>query len=235
MFILQAFKDSVWDRIVKIPVNPERKYLYSDLSFLILQKVAEKSAKMDLDKFVSQEFYKELGATTMGYNPTKRFPISQIIPTERDSFLRKQLLLGYVHDQNAAFLGGVAGHAGLFANANDMAKLYQMILNGGTYGNYTYLSKETCDLFTTEKSAISRRGLGFDRHVSEDFSDSTKLGHVMYGHTGFTGTCVWIDPQEEIIYIFLSNRIHPESWNKKLLQLNVRGKIEDVIYEAIEK
>jgi len=232
MFILKSFKDSVWEKIKTIPISSAKKYVYSDLSFLMLQKLAEETANEKLDKFCSDEFYKKLGATSVGFNPTRRMLQSSVIPTEQDSFLRKQLLQGYVHDQNSAFMGGVAGHAGLFANANDLAKLYQMILNGGTYGGETFLTSETCSIFTTHHSEISRRGLGFDRQEIEDKADPSKT-HLLYGHTGFTGTCVWVDPKEELIYIFLSNRICPVSWNMKLQNMNVRTRIEDVIYQSI--
>lgn len=231
MFILASIKDSIWNKIKNCHVKDDKKYVYSDLSFLLLQKVAEEMSLSSLDDYMSNQFYQDLGATSMTFNPRFKMDKDNIIPTERDSFLRKQTLVGYVHDQNAAFMGGVAGHAGLFANANDLAKLYQMYLNGGTYGGKTYFSKETCDLFTKHKSENSRRGLGFDRQGSDSIPNS----HLTFGHTGFTGTCVWVDPKQELIYIFLSNRVNPESWNKKLIQLNVRGKIEDVIYQAIEK
>lgn len=235
LYILPSFRDSVWERIKNTPIKDDNKYVYSDLSFLILQKIAERLNNNSIDKDASEMFYQELGATSMSFNPRTKTDKLGIAPTERDSFLRKQVLQGYVHDQNAAFLGGVAGHAGLFANANDMAKFYQMLLNGGTYGGKTYLSKETCDYFTTHKTQNSRRGLGFDRHQPSLPKDTLSMKSVLFGHTGFTGTCVWVDPKEELIYIFLSNRLNPEGWNKKLLNLNVRSKIEDVIYEALEK
>jgi len=230
LFILESFRDSVWEQIKKSPVSKDKKYVYSDLSFLILQRIIERITKKPLDKLVTEYYYKELGADKIGFNPLKRIQKIDVVPTECDSFLRKQLLQGYVHDQNAAFMGDVAGHAGNFSNCNDLAKIYQMILNGGTYGGKDYLSPETCTFFTTNKSDISRRGLGFDRSETQDINKRS-----MFGHTGFTGTCVWVDPKEEIIYIFLSNRVNPESWNKKLIQMNVRSNIEQVIYQSIIK
>lgn len=235
LYILPSFRDSIWERIKRVSINEDKKYVYSDLSFLMLQKVVERISTESLDKYASENFYQELGATSATFNPREKFDKTRIVPTELDSFLRKQLLRGYVHDQNSAFMGGVAGHAGLFANANDLAKLYQMYLNGGTYGGKTFLSKETCNYFTSHKTENSRRGLGFDRHMPTVQGDSVRASGALYGHTGFTGTCVWVDPKEEIVYIFLSNRVNPESWNKGLLKLNIRGKIEDKIYEAIEK
>jgi CubicO group peptidase (beta-lactamase class C family) len=195
---------------------------------MVLERVVEKITKQNIDDLSRNWFYTKLGANRTGYYPLRHLPLGEIIPTEYDSLLRKQQIRGYVHDQNAAFMGGMSGHAGNFSNANDLAKLYQMILNGGTYGDEEYLKKETCNYFTTNKSPISRRGLGFDREEPEE-----NLKRTMFGHTGFTGTCVWVDPKEGIIYIFLSNRVCPQSWNKKLVQMNVRTEIEKVIYKAI--
>ncbi len=225
LWVINAFKDSIWNAIVESPLG-EKKYLYSDLSFLMLQRMAEEISEKPLEKLVKDNFYQALGASTTGYKPLERLSVTDIVPTACDSFLRKQCLRGYVHDQNAAFMGGVAGHAGLFSNSNDLAKLFQMIVNGGEYGDNRFFSEKTSTYFTTEKSPISRRGLGFDRYETAD-------GHILYGHNGFTGTCVWIDPKQEIVYIFLSNRVHPDSWNKKLMKMDVRTRIIEKIYQAI--
>lgn len=153
-------------------------------------------------------------------------------------FLRKQLLQGYVHDEGAAFLGGISGNAGLFSNANDLAKLYQMWLNLGSYGGEKYLSKETTRLFTTTKSPNSRRGLGFDKPDPRNnrLSPTAPQAPIsVYGHTGFTGTCFWIDPDNNMIYIFLSNRVNPSRTHKKLMTLNIRPRIQSVIYNAMNK
>jgi beta-glucosidase-like glycosyl hydrolase/CubicO group peptidase (beta-lactamase class C family) len=228
MYLLSSFRDSIWQQIKLSPVSSQKYYVYSDLSFMVLERVVEKITKQNIDDLSRNWFYTKLGANRTGYYPLRHLPLGEIIPTEYDSLLRKQQIRGYVHDQNAAFMGGMSGHAGNFSNANDLAKLYQMILNGGTYGDEEYLKKETCNYFTTNKSPISRRGLGFDREEPEE-----NLKRTMFGHTGFTGTCVWVDPKEGIIYIFLSNRVCPQSWNKKLVQMNVRTEIEKVIYKAI--
>lgn len=232
MFISPVFRDSAWNRIVNKPLVCTKKYIYSDLNFIILQRIVEKLSKEPLDEFCENNFYSDLGTTSLLFNPKTKMCELKFVPTENDKFLRKQLLSGYVHDANSAFLGGVAGHAGLFGNANDLAKLFQMIINNGNYGGVNYLSEETCQTFTTAKSDISRRGLGFDRNEILP-ADKQRHPRMMYGHYGFTGTGVWIDPQHKIIYVFLSNRVHPESWNKKLMELNIRSKIEDVIYESI--
>jgi len=173
---------------------------------------------------------------TAGFLPLNRFNVNQIVPTENDTKDRKALLDGYVHDPTAALMGGVAGHAGLFASANDIAILYQMMLNKGTYGGVQYIKPATVDLFTAKQSAVSRRGLGFDRWdpIAERHYPSRNASDQAYGHTGFTGTCVWVDPKYNLVYVFLSNRVYPNVGNK-LGSLNIRPRIQDAVYEAIQK
>ena len=159
------------------------------------------------------------------------------MPTSQDKFLRKQLLQGYVHDEAAAFQGGVSGNAGLFSNATEVALVYQMLLNGGELNGKRFLSESTCRLFTTSKSRISRRGLGFDKPDVVNKSKSPcpdDAPATVYGHTGFTGTCVWVDPTNRFIYVFLSNRVHPDSWNPKLGSINIRPKMMQAIYDAMK-
>ena len=172
------------------------------------------------------------------YNPLTKFAKSRIVPTENDQFLRKQLLRGYVHDEGAAFMGGISGNAGLFSNANDLVKLYQMILDGGTYGGERYLSEKTCKIFTSTKSGISRRGLGFDKpegQTSKYSPTSYSTPVSTYGHTGFTGTCFWIDPENDLIYIFLSNRVNDSRTHKELMTMRIRERIQETIYKALDK
>jgi CubicO group peptidase (beta-lactamase class C family) len=188
---------------------------------MLLKEVVESISKEPLDKFLETNFYASLGADLLGYKPLQKIDTLCIAPTENDRFIRNQMLIGFVHDEAAAFMGGVSGNAGLFSNANDLAKLLQMLLNQGIYGDKRYLSSETCNLFMTAKSPVSRRGLGFDK------SDTS------IGHTGFTGTCFWIDPDNQLIYIFLTNRVYPSRTNKLLMQMEIRTKIQDTIYEAI--
>ncbi|MGZ3750271.1 MAG: serine hydrolase, partial [Mucilaginibacter sp.] len=164
------------------------------------------------------------------------FSRDQIIPTEEDQVFRHSLLDGYVHDQTAAMIGGVSGNAGLFASANDLAILYQMILNRGNYGGDQYFKPQTVDLFTSKQSDISRRGLGFDRWdpIADRHYPSQMASPQAYGHTGYTGTCVWVDPKYNLVYIFLSNRVNPRVTDK-LSNLNIRPRIQDVIYQSIQK
>lgn len=231
-----SYRDTILKEIANSKLRPRKSYLYSCLNFILLKEVVEKIANENQDDYLQENFFQKLGATTTTYNPLNKFEKEIIAPTEKDDFLRKQLLKGYVHDEGAAFLGGISGNAGLFSNANDIAKLYQMWLNNGEYGGERYLSKETCRLFTTSKSSQSRRGLGFDkpdpRNVkSNPCSPSTPIS--TYGHTGFTGTCFWIDPDNNLIYIFLSNRVYDSRTHKSLMSLNIRTRIQEEIYNAM--
>jgi CubicO group peptidase (beta-lactamase class C family) len=201
-----------------------------------MQQIMETLTATPLNAYVEQQFYNPLGMQTAGFLPLSRFSVDRIIPTENDKQYRHSLLDGYVHDPTAALMGGVAGHAGLFADANDVAILYQMMLNRGTYGGVQYFKPETVDLFTGKQSSISRRGLGFDRWdpIADRHYPSKLASPETYGHTGFTGTCIWVDPKSNLVYIFLSNRVHPDVSNK-LGSLNIRPRIMDVVYEAIQK
>ncbi len=238
LYISDSYQDTILYRIAESKLRPNKSYLYSCLNFMLLKEVVEQVSDSDLNTFLQNNFYRKLGAVTTTYNPLTKFDKNMIAPTEQDDFLRKQLLQGYVHDEGAAFLGGISGNAGLFSNANDLAKLYQMWLNLGSYGGEKYLSKETTRLFTTAKSPNSRRGLGFDKPDPRNNRSSPTAPQApisVYGHTGFTGTCFWIDPDNNMIYIFLSNRVNPSRTHKKLMTLNIRPRIQSVIYNAMNK
>ncbi len=230
------FKDVVWPRMLSAKVSDPGKYVYSDLTMYFLKEVVERQAQMPLNQLVQTSFYAPLGMQTAGFLPLHRFSKDRIVPTENDINFRKTLLQGYVHDGGAAKLGGVSGHAGLFSTANDLAILYQMLLNGGSYGGITYLRPETVKLFTTKQSAVSRRGLGFDGYDAESKLGypSKKASPQTYGHTGYTGTCVWVDPAQGLVYVFLSNRVYPKVTDK-LSTMRIRPRIQDAIYLAIEK
>lgn len=230
------FKDVMWPEMLNSPVKTRGKYVYSDLSMYYMKEIVERQSGVPLSRYVSEQFYQPLGMYTAGFNPRYRFEKEQIIPTERDTAFRDTLLLGYVHDQGAAMVNGVSGHAGLFASANDLGILYQMILNRGTYGGVRYFQPKTVDIFTSRQSDVSRRGLGFDRWDPRPEAEypSKLASPETYGHTGYTGTCVWVDPKYKLVYIFLSNRVHPYV-DTKLLSLNIRSRIQDVVYEAIRK
>ncbi|WP_316793438.1 serine hydrolase domain-containing protein [Pedobacter frigoris] len=229
------FKDIMWPKMLNSPIKTRGKYVYSDISMYVMKDIVERISGIPLNQYASDNLYKPLGMQTAGFLPRNRFSKDQIVPTEQDTYFRKTLLEGYVHDQGAALAGGISGHAGLFASANDVAIIYQMLLNRGTYGGQQYFKPETVQLFTSKQSNVSRRGLGFDRwdpdltkkYPSELASSQT------YGHTGYTGTCVWVDPARGLVYVFLSNRVHP-SVSEKLGNMKIRGRIQDVINKAID-
>ncbi|GHT13125.1 beta-N-acetylglucosaminidase [Bacteroidia bacterium] len=237
-YIKDNFRDEVLKEIADAKLGKQRSYLYSDLNFMLLKEVTENISGQKFDKYLNDRFFAGLGANYTGFLPLQRINRLNIAPTENDEFWRNQMLIGYVHDEAAAVMGGVSGNAGLFSNANDMAKILQMLLNFGEYGGEKYLSQATVKTFTQTKSAVSRRGLGFDkpdknRPASSPTSETAPAS--TYGHTGYTGTCFWVDPDNQLIYIFLSNRVYPSRTYKKLMDLNIRPRIQAVIYEAIQK
>jgi CubicO group peptidase (beta-lactamase class C family)/beta-glucosidase-like glycosyl hydrolase len=242
LFASKAMKDSLWTWIIKAKVRDKAArtpydYRYSDMGFYILQHLAEKLLNQPIEDFIQQNLFEPLGSSTTGYVPLERFPASQIAPTENDRLFRKSLLIGTVHDQGAAMLGGIAGHAGLFSNANDLAKLGQMLLQNGTYGDNRFYKPETVRMFTQRQFDTSRRGLGWDKPTISDWNGPTSLyaSPKTFGHTGFTGTCIWVDPEFDLVYVFLSNRVYPSMTNNKLINANIRPRIQDVIYESIFK
>jgi CubicO group peptidase (beta-lactamase class C family) len=228
------FKSVMLPDILNSPLRTRGKYVYSDLSMILMAEAEENITSVPLNVYVQQQFYTPLGMQTAGFLPLYRFNKTQIIPTEDDEKYRHALLLGYVHDPTSSLMGNVAGHAGLFASSNDLAILYQMVLNGGTYGGTQYLKPDVIANFTKKQSDTSRRALGFDMwdpnvslHYPSEFASSQT-----FGHTGYTGTCIWVDPKNNLVYIFLSNRVNPKV-SDKLLQMKIRGRIQDVVYKAI--
>lgn len=238
LFLHNNYPDSIIDKIVQSDLLNKSKYKYSDLGYYFFKKIIEDYYQLSLDKILESKFYKSIGMQSLGYNPLERINSSRIIPTELDFVFRSQLLKGYVHDQGAAMQGGVAGHAGIFANSNDLAKIMQMYLQDGEYANQKYISKKTLKEFTKCQfpENDNRRGAGFDKPVLDDkLAGPTCKGisKNSFGHSGFTGTLVWADPSTNIIYVFLSNRIHPDAENKKLIKMNIRTEIMKVIYDSI--
>jgi beta-N-acetylhexosaminidase len=240
VFAVKSMKDSLWSWIIKAKIRekPPRTvydYRYSDMGFYILLKLAEKMLNQPMQDFLDQNLYEPLGAYTLGYLPLRKFPINQIAPTEDDKLFRKELLIGYVHDQGAAMYGNIAGHAGIFSNANDLAKLGQMLLQKGSYGGQQFYKPETVDFFIGKQYETSRRGLGWDKPTVSDWAGPTTLyaSNQTFGHTGFTGTCIWVDPAFDLVFIYLSNRVNPDMTNNKLLNANIRPRIQEVIYKSI--
>lgn len=237
IYAAQATADTIMDRIHNAKRRSNKNYYYSDLNFALLMEMEQNLTGRAHDEYVESEIFKKLGASSTHYNPSLKGKASRTAPTEKDPFLRRQTVKGYVHDELAAFSGGVQGNAGLFSNANDLAKLCQMWLNNGSYGGKDILTPETVKLFTTTKSANSRRGLGFD---GPDIADITKTptapeaSAMTFGHIGFTGTCFWVDPAHDLIYIFLSNRVNPTRENAAFSKLNIRPAIMSAIYKAMK-
>lgn len=237
LWLNRSFRKVIEEKIVEAPLK-QKRYVYSDIGFILLGMLVEQLAGMPMEAYLQREFYGPMGMERTGYLPLRRFSKSEIVPSNKDRFLRKETLQGFVHDEASSFFGGLAGNAGLFSTAREVAHLYQMLLNGGEIDGQRYLSKETCQLFTTGVSKISRRGLGFDKPDMKDPKKGNCASVVpaeTYGHTGFTGTCAWVDPVNELVYVFLSNRIYPDVTNRKLNQLHVRERIQEAIYGAMKK
>ncbi len=230
------FNDFMWPKMLNSPIKTRGRYVYSDISMYVMQDIVEHIAEMPEEQYVQKNFYVPLGMQTTGFSPRERFTKERIVPTEDDQVFRKTLLEGYVHDQGAALKGGVAGHAGLFGTANDMAIYNQMLLNKGTYGGEQFFTPETVNMFTTKQSNISRRGLGFDRWDPDPKAKypSELASPETFGHTGYTGIGVWVDPTRNLVYVFLSNRVNP-TVSAMLGKLNIRPRIQDVINKAIDK
>ncbi|MES2807537.1 MAG: serine hydrolase [Bacteroidota bacterium] len=230
------YKDIMLPAMYNSAVKTRGQYVYSDVGMLFMQQIIEGITQTPINVYTQQQFYNRLSMQTAGFLPLYRFPESQVVPSENDQVYRKSELVGYVNDPTAGLMGGVAGHAGLFGSANDVAILYQMLLNKGTYGGDTFFKPQTVELFTAKQSAISRRGYGFDMWdpIAERKYPSELASPQTYGHTGYTGTCIWVDPKYNLVYIFLSNRTYP-TVSSKLGSLNIRPRIQDVVYKAIAK
>ncbi|MBQ8874550.1 MAG: serine hydrolase [Bacteroides sp.] len=240
LFVSPDFPKRMLEMIAsdEIPLR-DRRYRYSCLNFVLLKEMVENISGMPMDEYLEKEFYAPMGMKSTLYNPLRRFRPEQIVPTiEKDYLRNRKELRGYVHDEIAAFMGGVSGNAGLFSNARDVAKVYQLLADGGQFEGKRYLSLETCQLFMNKKSRISRRALGFDRPESTPgkgpCADEAPMEIV--GHTGFTGTCAWSDPKNGLVFVFISNRIYPRPFDHKgLMTLNIRPRIQQLMYQALKK
>jgi CubicO group peptidase (beta-lactamase class C family) len=233
LFILDSYADSIYQQIMAAPLG-EKTYVYSDLGYYFIKKIVEKQSGQAFDAFLYEQIYRPMGLRSICFNPLKYFSSANVAPTENDQAFRKQLIRGYVHDPGAAMLGGVAGHAGVFSNATDLASLMQMLMNNGVYGNVRYLQESVVQEYTRAQFSGNRRGAGFDRPKASGGGTCCALAtQSSYGHSGFTGTLVWADPARVINYVFLSNRVCPDQENWKLRDMNIRTEIQRVIYEAL--
>lgn len=239
MYLHRNYPDKIVKAIRKSDLREKKEYVYSDFFFILAPRVVESMVDQDFPQYLEETYYGPLGATSLMFNPAKEYPMEQIVPTEHDYNFRHRPIHGTVHDEGAIMLGGVSGHAGLFGNANDLAKLLQMYLNGGEYGGKRYLDEATLEKFTvrTFPDSDNHRALGFDkpyyndagvpRNTAEDVSAGS------FGHTGFTGIMVWMDPEHDLLYVFLSNRVSPTRDNHRLYRLNTRTEIQQVLYDAM--
>jgi beta-glucosidase-like glycosyl hydrolase/CubicO group peptidase (beta-lactamase class C family) len=238
LYINVNYEDTMYKQIIDSPLKESGKYLYSDLGYYFLKRIIEKETGEALNIYTKNTFYAPLGLSTMGYKPLAKFPLERIVPTEFDAKFRKQLIHGDVHDQGAAMLGGVGGHAGLFSDANDLAVIMQLFLNKGEYGGVRYLDSSTVSECTKcQYCKDNRRAIGFDKPEMNPDKDSPVCGCVSYlsfGHTGFTGTLAWADPSSQLVYIFLSNRVYPDADDNKLAKSGIRTKIQEVIYDVVK-
>ncbi|MFZ4412252.1 MAG: glycoside hydrolase family 3 N-terminal domain-containing protein [Bacteroidales bacterium] len=238
LYILDSYKEKILSAIIESDLNEKEEYEYSDLGFILLKELIEKITKKTFEQYLNDEFYVPLGLRYTCFNPLKSNKLEDITPTENDTFFRKQLLQGYVHDPAAAMLGGVSGHAGLFSNAGDLAIIFQLLLQHGEYGGKKLLNDTTIAAFTHQQypEKGNRRALGFDRQLllpDENGPVCKSASQLSYGHSGFTGTYVWADPVENLVYIFLSNRVNPDANNGKLSKMNIRTDIHQKIYNTI--
>lgn len=236
LFTNQIVQDTIFNRIANSQLREQQKYKYSDLPYYILKKYLEDRSNKTLHELTRNHFYKRMGMDRMGYLPLQRFDKNEIVPTERDTSFRSQLVHGYVHDQGAAMQGGIGGHAGLFSNSNDVAKMMQMYMQNGSYGGVEYFKPETILKFNTCYYCDQevRRGVGFDKPQLDEVGPTCGcVSMTSFGHSGFTGAYTWADPDAEIVYVFLSNRIFPSADNRFLLSENIRTNIQQIIYDAI--
>lgn len=237
LWIIDGYTKEIYKQILETPLNKKR-YKYSDIGYYFVKQIVEKKSGKSLDAYVEENFYKPMGLNYLRYNPTKYFPLSQILPTENDLIFRKEQVHGYVHDQGASMMGGVGGHAGLFSNASDLAGLMQLFLNKGSYAGVSYISPEVVDKYTgCQYYPTNRRGAGFDKPTTNLQGGPTcnLVSLASFGHSGFTGTLVWADPVKEVNYVFLSNRVYPDAENWKIVKMNIRTDIQQVIYEALKE
>ncbi|HRH57761.1 MAG TPA: glycoside hydrolase family 3 N-terminal domain-containing protein, partial [Chitinophagales bacterium] len=238
LFLKKSFQDSVWKMIYDCGLSPVKEYKYSDLGYYLLKPIIEKTYKDSLQNITRKYLYAPLGMNYTQYNPKwNGYDLNKIMPTEIEKNFRQSLLLGTVHDQGAALLGGVAGHAGIFSNANDLAKYFQLLLNRGSYGGYKYYDASTIKNFTTKQYPNNRRAIGFDKPTpaGQDGPTCDAASPESFGHTGFTGTIAWADPKNNLIFIFLCNRVYPSADVNTLAKQGIRPKIQQVIYDAMNK
>ncbi len=238
MYIDSSYKDSIIQEILNTPLRRTNRYKYSDLGFYLLKDIVEQESQQKIEQWVKNTFYNPLGANHIGFLPLKQFPLQQIVPTEKDNYFRQDTIQGTVHDMGAAMLGGVGGHAGLFSNANDVGKIMQMLLQKGYYGEHKYINSQIIKHYTDcYNCPENRRGLGFDKieDTEEPISVCSPLVSLdSFGHSGFTGTLAWADPNNGLVFVFLSNRTFPSAENFLISKNNIRTDIHTILINALK-
>lgn len=237
----RKYKKKMFGAVKESEVDSDPSYRYSGLFFLLLPDIIEAIVDQDFETYLRESFYDPLGANRLMYNPLDKYPMEKIVPTEQDTYFRETLIRGYVHDEAAAMLDGVSCNAGLFSNAEDLAKLFQMYLNGGEYNGRRFLVKEAVEEFTKYQfpENDNRRGLGFDKPLIDYDPDASYVAKdaspLSFGHSGFTGTFVWADPEHDMLFIFLSNRVYPYRSHRKLYTMGIRPKMHQAVYDYLNK
>jgi CubicO group peptidase (beta-lactamase class C family) len=239
MYLRTDYAKTMNQSIVDSKLIPGEKYIYSDNDFILMADVVQAISGLRIDKYVDKYFYKPMGLHSIGFNPRNRFDTNLVAPTELDNYFRFQLLHADVHDEGSAMFGGDAGHAGLFSNAENIGAILQMFLDGGSFNGKQYIKPSTLNLFNAYNSSISRRGIAFDKPQKDNYTTTDEHPYpsrfaspLTFGHTGYTGTAIWVDPKYDLVYVFLSNRVNPTR-SQNLYKYNIRGAIEDAVYKAM--
>ena len=232
---MRDWNDTIFKRIINSPLLEKKEYKYSDLPYYFIKKYLEEKYSSSLDYLIKNYIFSKIGANTLSYNPHDNNDVKSIVPSENDTYFRNGILKGFVHDMGAAMQGGVGGHAGLFGNSLDVAKIMQLYLQKGNYGNLEFFSSGVFDEFNKCHFCDDnvRRGIGFDKPEIEDDETITCdcVSKNSFGHSGFTGTYAWADPEDQIIYVFLSNRTYPTMENRKLIDNNIRTDIKKIVFD----
>ena len=240
LYLRRDYADTMNQSILDSKLLPGKKsYVYSDNDFIFMADVVKAISGLRIDKYANKYFYNPMGLHSIGFNPRNWADTNLVAPTEFDQYWRFQHLHGDVHDEGSAMFGGVAGHAGLFSNAEDIGAILQLFLDGGKFKGKQYIKASTLKLFTAYNSSISRRGIGFDKPEKDNYTTrdphpypSRYASPLTFGHTGYTGTCIWVDPKYDLVYVFLCNRVNPTR-STNLYKLKTRGAIQEAIYEAM--
>lgn len=240
LYAVPSLRDSIFKRILTKEISAKKKYKYSDIGYYFINEIIQRLSQKKQDEFVNSSFYNPLGLGNIGYKPRDKWDLNRIVPTEKDNYFRHQLVHGDVHDQGAAMLDGVCGHAGLFANANDLGVMMQLFMQYGIYGGERYFNEAVVKKYTSSPYYITnknRRGIGFDKPVRSGGSGPTCskcASDKSFGHSGFTGTVTWADPENGLVYVFLSNRVYPDASNRKILKTSVRTRVQQLLYDAVD-